>query len=156
MSGPISDLFDGGSSPVISLVNGGAATIAAASTACTNANALISLSGAMTADALKTAYSASGRGRVNFLSIYAADSTSRTIRIKITVNGSEVIYDKTSAAISAGGSGVCAVGAVSSGVTGSPVSFQPVDYTDGILIEFASSLTETDKLTVGINAEVRQ
>jgi hypothetical protein len=36
------------------------------------------------------------------------------------------------------------------------VSFQPIDYTTGILIEFASSLTETDKLTTAINAEVRQ
>lgn len=152
MSGAISELLDGATTSVISVVNGGAATVANASTAFVNANCSTSLSGAMTAGALKTAYSATGAGRINFFGIATQDATSRTIRIKITVNGSTVAYDKTSAAIATASSGVVAVGAAAAGV----VQFQSLDYTNGLLIEFASSLTETDKLTVGINAEVRQ
>ena len=140
--------------PVTSIVNGGSATVANANNAISAANCSVTLSGPTTAGTLKTAYSATGAGRVNFLAASCLDATSRTIRIKVTINGSYVAYDKTSSAISASGSGVVAIGSAVTG--GSSVCLQPIDYTSGVLIEFASSLTETDKLSIGINAEVRQ
>jgi hypothetical protein len=148
--------FGGGSTFVTSLVCGTQTIGTNADFAAQNANAQTALSGATTAATLKTAYSATGKGRINFFGVYTNDTTSRTIRIKVTVNGSSVIYDKTSGALAGARAGHSAIGAVSVNVSGSPVSFQPIDYTNGILIEFASSLTETDKLSTAINAEVRQ
>lgn len=147
----------GGQTSVTSIINGGATVIGTCSAAIANANCLSTLSGDMTAGVLKTAYSATGKGRVNFFAVQCNDATSRTIRVKVTTNGSNVVYDKTSAAIAASGSGVIAIGSAQPSVVGAPVLFQPIDYTNGILIEFASSLTETgNKLTTAINAEVRQ
>lgn len=147
----------GGQTSVTSMICGaGAYNFASGSAAASNANAQTALSGAMTAGVLKTAYSATGKGRVNFFAVYTNDATSRTIRIKITANGGNVIYDKTCQALTVSGAIHWAIGAVSFNVSGLPVAFQPIDYTNGILIEFASSLTETDKLSTAINAEVRQ
>lgn len=148
----------GGQTFVTSIINGGAALpTGTCSTAVVNANCLVALSGDMTAGVLKTAYSATGKGRVNFFAVYCNDATSRTIRVKVTINGSTVAYDKTSTAIAVSGGGVIAIGSGQPNVSGVPVLFQPIDYTNGILIEFASSLTETgNKLTTAINAEVRQ
>lgn len=158
MPGNLSSLGFGGQTSVTSIINGGATLPTnTCITAAQNANCLSTLSGDMTAGVLKTAYSATGKGRVNFFAVYCNDATSRTIRIKVTVNGSAVAYDKTSAAIEISGGGVIAIGSGQPSVSGVPVLFQPIDYTSGILIEFASSLTETgNKLTTAINAEVRQ
>lgn len=148
----------GGQTSVTSMICGGGVVNAANAFGfvAPNANALTALSGAMTAGALKTAYSATGKGRLNFFAVGTNDATSRTIRIKVTVNGSSVLFDKTSTALAANGALVAAIGAVNPSVSGYPVTFQSIDYSNGILIEFASSLTETDKLSTAINAEVRQ
>lgn len=148
----------GGQTSVTSMIrDGGVINASAALTfAAANANALTALSGAMTANTLKTAYSATGKGRVNLFAVGTNDATSRAVRIKVTVNGSSVVFDKTSTALTAAGAMVTAIGSTQTGTTWYPVVFQPIDYTNGILIEFASSLTETDKLTTAINAEVRQ
>lgn len=156
MPGNLSSLGFGGQTSVTSMIcGGGVINSNAFQFAAPNANALTALSGAMTANTLKTAYSATGKGRVNFFAVGTNDATSRTIRIKVTVNGASVVFDKTSTALTASGAMATAIGAVQA--SGSyPTVFQPIDYTNGILIEFASSLTETDKLTTAINAEVRQ
>ena len=144
----------GGAAAVTSMVSAlSTSTSLAFTSAAQSANAVTALSGAMTAGTLKTAYQASGKGRVNFFAVGVNDATSRTVRVRITVNGT-VVFDKTSSTIVNNGQAVVAIGGISS-ASGNPIVFQPIDYTNGVLIEIASSLTETDKLTTAINAEVR-
>ena len=68
---------------------------------------IAALSGSMTAATLKTLLNISGTG-VNMpqLTFRANDATSRTIRVKITVDGI-VVCDSTSAAITTGSNGGC-------------------------------------------------
>lgn len=144
----------GGATAVTSMVSAlSTGTSLIFSSAALSANAVTALSGAMTAGTLKTAYSASGKGRINFFAVGVNDTTSRTVRVRITINGT-VVFDKTSGAIVTNGQALVAIGSISSTV-GAAIAFQPIDYTNGVLIEIASSLTETDKLTTAINAEVR-
>ena len=118
------------------------------------AGATAALSGAMTADVLKTALSVIGRGRLNWTAVYTNDVTARTLRMKITVDGS-VIRDYTSASISTAGTGFVGVGGgYYSGATGPRAFYQPIRFSESLLIEIASSVTETDKATFAYNYEV--
>lgn len=145
----LTQLIGGSNGPVTSIVNrasdGGNSTTAAANTVSGKGI----LSGALTAATLATAVSVTGRGRLNFVSAAANDTTARTIRIKITVDGVS-IFDATSASVSASNAGIVAVGAM----TTSGPTHQPIDFNESLLIQVASSLTETDKITVYVNYEV--
>lgn len=100
-------------------------------------------SGAMTADTLKTLLSVSGVGtRVSHLSFRTADSTSRTIRVQITVDGI-VVCNSTSSAITVGSDGGFWAGSRSNG---DPPFIPEITSNSTLLIEYASSLTETDKI----------
>jgi hypothetical protein len=102
------------------------------------------LSGAMTANTLKTFLSVSGSGgEMPWLTVASADSTARTIRTKITVDG--VAYDFTSASISVSGTGVILAG---SGNPSLPSFTPPIRWKSTFVIEVASSLSETDKLKI--------
>ena len=71
----------------------------------------------------------------------------------MTIDG-VVIYDKTSAAITTPGNGFPVIGSGNYDGFGSPVTFQPLRWNQSLLIEIASSISETDKLTVYWNYEV--
>lgn len=102
------------------------------------------LSGAMTANALKTILSIGGRGKMPMFGVKSIDSTSRTVRIKITADG-VVVFDYTSAALASGGEVAVIIGDVGI-TTGSTVAESlPITWNASLLIECASSLTETDK-----------
>lgn len=107
------------------------------------------LSGALTANTLATpaGCSISGSGEVPWLSAQTKDVTARTIRLKVTVDG-VVVFDSTSNSISASGYGVIAVGSLVG--TNSDVSGAPIRFNSSLLIQVASSLTETDKVSVGL------
>jgi hypothetical protein len=126
-------------------------------TNCQNAalfsNSVTSTSGALTSNTLATVLSVSGRGKLNFLTAYTNDVTSRTLRLKITVDGN-VISDKTSSTISASNSGLVPVGVWNA--TSAVAMFQPIKFYQSLLIEWASSLNETGKFTAGVNYEVWQ
>ena len=107
-------------------------------------------SGALTANTLATVLSVTGRGRVNWLCAFAADSTSRTIRLKVTVDGVS-IFDATSSAITSPNLGIIAIG---SGNDSAGYMMQPIDFNSSLLVQIASSLTETDKVTARVNYEV--
>lgn len=148
----IAEFGMGGTRIVTSLENTpNVATAMSASAA--SANAITALSGAMTLNVLKTALTKTGRGRLNWFGVYCNDATSRTIRVQITLDG-VVIKNSTTGAIAASISGVCVVGM--GGVNGAMQAFQPLDYNTSLLVEYASSITETDKLTVAYNHEVHQ
>ena len=105
-----------------------------------------SLSGSCTAATLKTLLSVTGRGALAMLGVASVDATSRTHRLKITLDGT-VIYDKTSTATTTYGlfvvlGYIVVVGTSSSGVCSEGV---PLLFDSSLLIEYASSVTETDK-----------
>lgn len=101
------------------------------------------LSGALTAATLKTMLTVTGAGEVSSLALTAVDSTTRTLRLRVSVDG-VVAFDSTSVAASAAGNG-CVIGA---GVGGSGVIFSgsPIRFLTSLVVEVASSVTETDKL----------
>jgi hypothetical protein len=122
------------------------------------AGATAALSGAMTAATLKTALSVTGRGRLNWAALYANDATPRTLRMKITVNGA-VIRDYTSASISTANTGFVGVGGgYYNGTTAANVFYQPIRFSESLLIEIASSRAESgvgnDQLTFAYAYEV--
>lgn len=117
------------------------------------AGATAALSGSMTAATLKTALSITGRGRINWAALYSNDATARTLRMKITVDGS-VIRDHTSASISAANSGFVGLGGGYFGGGANGLFYQPVRFGESLLIEIASSVTETDKATFAYAYEV--
>lgn len=135
------------STAVAALVNGAStAKSAVNSTTFSTANALTALSGAMTANVLKTVVSVSGRGRVNWAGVTMhLDNTSRVMRMKVTIDNA-VIVDG-SATLATQNTGLVVIG-------GGAGDFQPVDFSRSLRIEISSSLTETDKLTIGWNYEV--
>lgn len=146
-------LFKGNSGPIASIVNffssGGTASTQSISASYVSNMKEKLYGSAMTANTLYEFYSFTGRGRLNALSAYTIDSTARTIRVKVTIDGT-VIYDATSSSISTSGYGVVPVGVVSN--SGALV-FQPVEWQTSCLIEVATSVTETDKVATGINYE---
>lgn len=154
----LTQLYGGGAGPVTSINNyfsaGGVSTASnIASNA--NANAKEILSGALTAATLASlpGFPLSGRGRLNLLTAYTKDATSRTIRVQVVVDG-VTVFDATSDAITNTGSGVVPVGVVTA-ATGA-LEMQPIDYQSSLDIKIASSLTETNKIGCGINYEVWQ
>lgn len=147
-------LFQSGAGPVSSIVNyfsdGGVGTGYAISAGTGNNCLPVFAGGAYTANTLQTIISHTGRGRVNFLTVYQTNGTSRTMRMKVTVDGT-VIFDATSASALSSGSGMVVVGTM----TTSSAVFQPIDYQESLLIEVASSLSEAAaNVGIGVNREV--
>jgi hypothetical protein len=111
-------------------------------------------SGALTAATLATVLNISGRGTLNFCAAKSADTTSRTIRLQVTIDG-RVIFNSTSAAIAATGNGIIAAGNIPNQSGGNQgVVFQPIPFNTSCLVQIASSLSETDKITTMVNYEV--
>lgn len=105
---------------------------------------------ACTADALVTILSLAGRGVISFLAFQNADATSRTGRMKITLDG-VVILDKTTSATTASGDMLPVIGQcfpAANAANGSVVVPEPLTFESSLLIEYASSLTETGKCTI--------
>ena len=101
-------------------------------------------SGSMTAATLKTILSVTGRGVIDLFGFTVVNATSRTVRAKITIDG-VVVLDSTSAAITTANQGGAFIGGGSSNNIAVP---DPVYFNQSLLIEMASSLTETDMLNI--------
>jgi hypothetical protein len=110
--------------------------------------------GSTTANVLKTAVSVTGSGAINWCALWQSDTTSRTLRIKVTID-SRVIYDVVSATNATAQWGLLPIGSiVDSGGASFPI-FQRIPFESSLLIEAASSLTEAGTaLIVGVNYEV--
>lgn len=154
----MSQLYGGGAGPVSAIVNyfssGGTSAPSNIGVGLVN-NSKEVLSGSLTANTLASlpGFPQTGRGRLNLLTAFTKDATSRTIRVQIVVDGT-TIYDATSGAIANTGGGVVPVGVVISS-TGA-LEMQPIDYQSSLDIKVASSLTESNKVACGINHEVWQ
>jgi hypothetical protein len=102
--------------------------------------------GALTAGVLSTVLSLTGKGSVCFLGCVGADTTSRTHRLKVTIDG-VVVFDATSSACTATYQGVTIIG--HAGPTSNDFSYLDTAYNQSFLVEYASSLTETAMTNIG-------
>lgn len=104
--------------------------------------------GALTAATLTTALSLSGQGCISLLGCFGVDVTSRTHRLKVTLDG-VVIYDATSGSFISPSVALVAIGGFipSATINATPV-YEPLVFNTSLLVEYASSLTETAKSIV--------
>lgn len=139
-----------GGAPTTAIVNryssGGVVSAVAVGVQESN-NAREVLSGALTAATLATALSVSGSGEVPWLSVYTKDATNRTVRVRVSVDGA-VIFDATSASTTTPGTGMIVVGQVSA-ASYTVAGAVPLRFNTSLMVEIASSLTETDKVAIG-------
>lgn len=149
--------FTGGRNQVASIVNRWSSGTPAGDNLDTGASGINKgvanlTSGALTAATLATVLNISGRGTLNFCAAKSVDATSRTIRLQVTIDG-RVIFNTTTAAIAAVGSGLIAVGNITTS-SDQTALFQPISFNTSCLVQIASSLNETDKITTMVNYEV--
>lgn len=104
--------------------------------------------GALTAGTLVTALSLSGQGAISFLGCAGVDTTSRTHRLKVTLDG-VVIYDATSGSFNTLGLALMALGGFipSASAFAAPI-YEPLVFNTSLLVEYASSVSETAKSLV--------
>lgn len=116
------------------------------------------LSGAMTANTLKTLLSVTGAGTLNFAGIFANDATSRTMRVKVTIDGVVVVDPGMSPSINVAGLGIVPVGALAGYYDGTYYRASAIpaklSFNSSLLVQYASSLSETDKIQTFISCEV--
>ena len=113
------------------------------------------VTGALTSNTLSTVLSLSGKGVLSFAACASVDATSRTHRIKITLD-SVVIYDATTAATTSVADYLIPVGSVNNHATLSPgVIFEPIVFNSSLLIEYASSVSETGKTYIATRYAAR-
>ena len=110
------------------------------------------LSGALTAGALKTVLSISGPGRINFCAAYTKDVATRSVRLKVTLDGTAV-FDAT-VSCSSVSQGLIAIGMSYGCTSAGTVTYQPVSFNNSCLVEISSSLSETDSIAAAIDYEV--
>lgn len=105
------------------------------------------VSGALTASTLVDLLNESGSaGQVDQFSISTNDTTARTIRVVIIVDGA-VILDVTSASVAVSGAGGFWAGVRDSGTS---LQLPAIKYTNSIRLQYASNLTETGKFTTAL------
>ena len=104
------------------------------------------LSGALTAATLATALSLTGGGILSFLTIFSVDATARTLRMQITIDGT-ICFDSTSASLSSANVGSLIIGSISGSVYAVD---REIPFNSSLVIKAASSLTETDKIGIGV------
>ena len=111
------------------------------------------LSGALTAGAYKELVSITGAGVINaaFVQPVMGDTTSRTIGLKITIDGVDV-FSAISAASTIASDGLVGIGLTSAGRIGfAMITPEPKIFNLSLSISIRSSLTETDKLLLQID-----
>lgn len=107
------------------------------------------LSGALTATTLATVLSVTGAGVVGVLSILPVDTTSRTIRLQVVIDG-VTVFDSTSTTVTSSTQGAYAIGSVSTTNTYSWACDAQIPFNSSFVVKVASSLTETDKVKIGV------
>jgi hypothetical protein len=117
-------------------------------------SAVATLTGTVSANTLKTILNVTNSGGyLNLLFITAADTTSRTMRIKITMDG-VVVFDAISAACTAAGKGVVAVGSSHRQLATTVPAYEeavkplPTRFNTTCKVEIASSVSEVDLTAV--------
>jgi hypothetical protein len=145
-----------GGSPTTSIVNyfsSGGVRAGVALTASAYNNAKEALSGALTAGNLATVLTVTGGGNVSYLACYPKDTTSRSVRMEVTVDG-VVAFDATSdVAAATAGHGILAAGFLF-GSTGGPG--YPILFNSSLVVKVATSVaSETDKVAIAYTLNKR-
>jgi len=104
------------------------------------------LSGALTAGVLATVASLTGPGVLYIVAADSVDATSRTHRLKLTLDG-VVVFDATSDAVTAAAYGIMAVGEqfITTTYLAQIIGERGITFETSCLIEYASSVSETAK-----------
>lgn len=102
------------------------------------------LSGALTANVFSTILSITGKGFISFLGVGTRDATARQISLRVTLDG-VVIFNAQSSSISGAGRGMIAIGTMYSGTNYTPEYFT---FNNSLLVEVASTLSETDLVAI--------
>ena len=138
-----------GGAPTKSIVNhyssGGVSTGVALSSGAYS-NSVDVLSGALTAATLKTLLTVTGGGEVPLLFVRGVDATSRTVRVRVTVDG-VVAFDATSSAMTLANDGIIVMGQYDSSSLIN-ASTNSIKFNTSLVVDVASSLTETNKVTL--------
>jgi len=104
------------------------------------------LSGALTANTLKEMVNITGTaGKVPVCAVITKDATARTVRLQITLDSAYVINIVSSSISSS------SVGIIAAGITGASAFLmdgEPLSFKTSCKIEIASSLNETDKISL--------
>lgn len=104
------------------------------------------LSGALTAGVLKKVLSVSGGGLMPILSAYSRDTTPRTIRVQVVVDGqASPAFDATTNTINTINTGIPVIGTADGSYFGPSESIRSNSLVE---VWVASSLTETDKIAI--------
>jgi len=106
-------------------------------------------SGALTATVYKELVNITTAGWLRLCGVSTLDATSRTIGLKIVIDG-VTVFDETSAAIAATSTGFFAVGSAIGhpGVTYVSNSLELFNFNKSLTISVKSSLSETDKVAL--------
>lgn len=104
------------------------------------------LSGALTAATLATVLNLTGGGVISYLSIFAVDATARTLRLQLVIDGTTV-FDSTSASNSTADKGSLIIGSQAS--SGWATEYA-IPFNASLVVKIASSLTETNKIGIGV------
>lgn len=111
-------------------------------------NAREVLSGALTANTLKTLLTVTGSGCVPYLTAYTKNATTRTVRAVVIVDG-VTVFDSTSAVITATNRGAQIAGCATWNGGGlSAAQGEPIRFSSSLVVQVASSLTETDFVAI--------
>lgn len=105
------------------------------------------LSGALTANTLATVLSLTGPGEVPLLTSYTKDTTVRTVRTVVIVDG-VTVFDFTSASIGVAKRGAIVAGQVADGGSYYVTQGNPIRFSVSLVVQQASNLTETDKIAL--------
>ena len=156
MSGYLTQLGLGGGARVTSLAGDMSAWISALSVV---GPAVATASGPMTSGAWKTVLSVTGSaGALKLLAARSTNTTTKTLELRITRDGSNVIFDKTSASTSAIG-GIAAYGSVHGSTNYAVGDGADVLFDTSLLIEakYVSGGTpsETDGFNFYVNYDLR-
>lgn len=146
-TGNISSML-GGNRPPLALHNRFSGGVTTASTAAGTGGPEIT-SGALSAGVLSASLiTIAGAGAIKFLQAYTKDATSRTIRLKVVIDG-VTVFDATSGTIASQNLGMVAVG----DYVGSIIIMERIIFNVSLAVYVASSLSETDKIGVSANYE---
>lgn len=105
------------------------------------------LSGALTANTLKTLLTVNQAGQMPYLSFYAKDATSRTMRCVVIADG-VTVYDSTTAAVAQANRGYPLAFALTWNGAVAPTMGYPIRWAQSLVVQVASSLSETDKVAI--------
>lgn len=139
----------GGSAPTRSIVNafssGGVSAVTAPGPI---SYAREVLSGALTANTLKTVLSVTQGGQCPFLTAYTKNATSRTVRLVVKVDG-VTVFDATSNTLTATSRGLLAAGSLGwDGSNNTMRQGHAIRWNGSLEVQVASTLTETDNVAI--------